>query len=54
MQSNRLKKCTGNNDNWTQLAFLEAFYIKNLEPRINEVVQISRELDISLELYDHC
>ena len=24
------------NDNWSQLAFIEAFYIKNLKPSIND------------------
>ena len=36
------------NYNWSQLAFLEAFYIKNLKPSINEGIKASRELDIFL------
>ena len=37
MQSNRSKKCNGSNDNWSQLAFLEASTSRiNLEPSINE------------------
>lgn len=42
------KTSNDSNDNWSQLAFLEAFYIKNLEPCINEGIKISRELDIFL------
>ena len=34
------------NDIWSQLGFLEAFYIKNLKPTINEGLEASRELDL--------
>ena len=34
------------NYNWSQLAFLEAFYIKNLKSSINEGLKASRELDL--------
>ena len=36
------------NYNWSQLAFLEAFYIKNFKPTINEGLKASRELDLFL------
>ena len=36
------------NDNWLQLAFLEAFYIKNFKPSINEGIKAFKELDLFL------
>ena len=30
--------------NWCQLLFLEAFYIKTLEPKINDGLKLSREV----------
>ena len=36
------------NDNLLQLAFLEAFYIKNFKPSINEGMKASKELDLFL------
>ena len=36
------------NYNWSQLAFLEAFYIRNLKPSINEGLNASRDLDLFL------
>ena len=32
------------NDNWSQLCFLEAFYIKKLSPSINNRLKVSKEL----------
>ena len=34
------------NDNWSQLAFLEAFYIKKLRPKINDGLKASKELQL--------
>lgn len=34
------------NDNWSQLEFLEASYIKNLNPNANVVIKASRGLDL--------
>ena len=31
------------NDNWSRLAYLEAFYIKTLKPSVNEGIKASRE-----------
>jgi hypothetical protein len=36
------------NYNWSQLAFLEAFHIKNLKPSINDGLKASRELELFL------
>ena len=36
------------NNNWSQLAFLEAFHIKSLKPSINKGLKASRELDLFL------
>ena len=34
------------NDNWLQLCFLEAFYIKKLSPSINNGLKASKELQL--------
>ena len=34
---------TDSNDNWLQLAFLEAFYIKNFNSSTNEGIKASKE-----------
>ena len=34
------------NNNWSQLSFLEALYIKILEPEINDGLKVSKELDL--------
>ena len=34
------------NDNWSGLQFLEAYYIKNLKPTINEALKASRDLEL--------
>ena len=36
------------NDNWLHLAFLDAFYINNFKPSINEGIKASKELDLFL------
>ena len=41
-------------DNWSQLAFLEGFYmIESLEPNINEGIKSFRELDLFLWPFDY-
>ena len=39
-------KVLDSNDNWSQLAFLEAFYIKKLRPKINDGLKASKELQL--------
>ena len=39
-------KILDTNDNWSQLAFLEAFYIKKLRPKINDGLKASKELQL--------
>ena len=39
-------KILDTNDNWSQLSFLEAFYIKKLRPRINDGLKASKELQL--------
>ena len=34
------------NSNWSQLCFLEAFYIKTLKPKINVGLKASKELQL--------
>ena len=34
------------NNNWSQLCFLEAFYIKTLKPKINAALKASEELHL--------
>ena len=34
------------NNNWSRLSFLEAYYIKTLTPEINGGVKASKELDL--------
>ena len=34
------------NNNWSQLCFLEDFYIKTLKPKINAVLKTSKELQL--------
>ena len=34
------------NSNWSQLRFLEAYYIKTLKPEINDGLKASKELDL--------
>ena len=34
------------NNNWSQLCFLEAFYIKTLKPKINAGLKASKELQL--------
>ena len=34
------------NNNWSQLSFLEAYYIKTLKPEINDGLKASKELDL--------
>ena len=33
-------------DYWSQLSFLEAYYIKTLKPEINDGLKASKELDL--------
>ena len=33
------------NNNWSQLSFLEAYYIKTLKPEIKDGLKASKELD---------
>ncbi|XP_066914554.1 uncharacterized protein [Clytia hemisphaerica] len=39
-------KILDSNDNWSQLAFLEEFYIKKLRPKINDGLKASKELQL--------
>lgn len=39
-------KILDTNDNWSQLSFLEAFYIKKLRPKINDGLKASKELQL--------
>ena len=39
-------KVLGYNNNWSQLCFLEAFYIKNLKPKIIASLKASKELQL--------
>ena len=34
------------NNNWSQLSFLEAYYIKTLKREINDGLKASKELDL--------
>ena len=33
-------------DNWSSLQFLEAYYIKNFKPTLNEGLKASRDLEL--------
>ena len=38
-------RITGQDNNWSQLSFLEGYYIKTLKPEINDGLKASKELD---------
>ena len=38
-------RITDQNDNWSRLSFLEAYYIKTLKHEINDGLKVSKELD---------
>ena len=40
------------NDNWSQLCFLEVFYIKKLSPSINNGLKTSKELQLFCQFLD--